>query len=756
MSDNLFTFGTFTVDIQPAKNTNVSQNNIITVNGDYNVPTGYTGFNSFKVNVDQEISNVDNDTTYSQENDAYELTSTAAVDIQPLSGKTGLSNVYVKPKNYNEYSSNNRLSLQTNGNGVIHIPQNYSGLGPIYYNVNVPSTPSPSSSTKNYITGFIHNGGVVGFESYQGWKTPYEIEDWDTGNSIYLVGLDFGSNYDTSQSPEKRFQLVYYYKDTTTGTVSIVLQDFYLSLEQGGGMMSVENTKKENTKANRGEGQNTDYDSYSQNSAYFKVNIQGSNSNLALYKYYIIDSNYITSLSLMLDNGNVFCNLGFPQSPNIGGETVKTNDKDYPEIYDDETGTSSIPEVDPSSSSDTTFYENSGLEFATPQPAPAEVIEATEIEYGYENSTGTQTQLENIQLPASAEYNNNNNMVLGKSWIDTENKELIIGTNVNDQVNLPRTYYKSGKMKYIKLDYMYINTGWVYVYVTFSDGVGNYTYRIRVSDIEDYTSPYPDYITNNNNQGRCFRIPLNNRVNYDDCVTDIENYVSKNQIFTFTYRKDTTWEHTYDYNAYYKSGSLGPCYLRYTGGYNVGNYAPFSGGTLLYNSDLNKLILTTGSKGSESQAQYYTSYSEPAGSGNSSLYIFDCEWSDWSNAWLPTVLYARDPYKQGPSGSDDPPAGSPVEMQFTFYNDEDRTSIKKQYTLSNNNAPSGVSTNETQSISSSNIYENWYNINIDYSQINQEIETIRQWLIPLFTDPYGYGPVNRESLVLFFKPLNMF
>ncbi len=56
MSNNLFTLGTFTIDIpQVVDNANVNSNNnnVIESNGNYPVPSGKTGWNSFSVNIPQ-------------------------------------------------------------------------------------------------------------------------------------------------------------------------------------------------------------------------------------------------------------------------------------------------------------------------------------------------------------------------------------------------------------------------------------------------------------------------------------------------------------------------------------------------------------------------------------------------------------------------------------------------------------------------------------------------------------------------------
>lgn len=77
-----------------------------------------------------------NDERYSTSSTAYQLTSTSAQNIPVGSGYSGLNNVYVKPKNYDLYTSSNRYSI-TNFDGYISIPSGYSGLGTVYYNVDV-------------------------------------------------------------------------------------------------------------------------------------------------------------------------------------------------------------------------------------------------------------------------------------------------------------------------------------------------------------------------------------------------------------------------------------------------------------------------------------------------------------------------------------------------------------------------------------------------------------------------------------------
>lgn len=71
-------------------------NNIITTrSGTFTIPSGYTGWNSFSIDVPSDVNN------------------------------------------YNGYTAANPLTLYNNGTGTITIPENYTGLGTVHYNVAV-------------------------------------------------------------------------------------------------------------------------------------------------------------------------------------------------------------------------------------------------------------------------------------------------------------------------------------------------------------------------------------------------------------------------------------------------------------------------------------------------------------------------------------------------------------------------------------------------------------------------------------------
>jgi len=196
-------------------NTINSQVEILSPNGltisNYNTVnnTNYIGFTSVKPK---------NDNTYSTSNTAYELTSTTAKNIPIGDNCSGLSNVYVKPKNYTSYSSNNRYSITSNGNGYISIPSNYSGLGTIYYNVNVKKldfiAPKNSIIFKIVNTSSGTDVGAVNINSFVKHKSS---SSFTAANPMYCFIYFDTSNNNRLISVE----LVEYYTVNTNVTVSI-------------------------------------------------------------------------------------------------------------------------------------------------------------------------------------------------------------------------------------------------------------------------------------------------------------------------------------------------------------------------------------------------------------------------------------------------------------------------------------------------------------------------------------------------------
>lgn len=187
------------------KNVVTNPVNITSVNGltisDYNSVnnTNYMGFTSV-VPV--------NDTTYSTSSTAFELTQTTAKNIPIGSNYSGLSNVYVKPKNYTSYNSSSRYSITSNGNGSISIPSNYSGLGTVYYNVNV--TKLDFKATKTSIIFKVVNSntgtdiGAVNINSFVKHTSAgsftaanpmYCFIHFDSSNSNKLVSVEMHEYY---------------------------------------------------------------------------------------------------------------------------------------------------------------------------------------------------------------------------------------------------------------------------------------------------------------------------------------------------------------------------------------------------------------------------------------------------------------------------------------------------------------------------------------------------------------------------------
>ncbi len=179
MSENLFTFGTFTVNVpQNVNNANVNQNNIITQNGNYPIPTGKTGFNAFSVQVpteNDEIDNADvNEENIITENGQYNVpldktgfnsfavsvpstqTITTEVDNADVNqnntivqngqfnvpnGKTGWNSFKVEvpySSSINNYQYTKQI-FNSNTTGTLPIPNGYTGLNEIEYEIQVPN-----------------------------------------------------------------------------------------------------------------------------------------------------------------------------------------------------------------------------------------------------------------------------------------------------------------------------------------------------------------------------------------------------------------------------------------------------------------------------------------------------------------------------------------------------------------------------------------------------------------------------------------
>ena len=178
MSDKLFTLGTFTVNIPKVDNANVNSNNnnVIESNGDFPIPQGKTGWNSFSVDVPSTTDNADvnsNNNNVIKSNGDFPIPqgktgwNAFSVDVPvPNIGPGGtrsftsnVSNYTIQPSwpydamtdlkiNINVPSINNYNLGTITKNGTYTVPVGYSGFATIYVNIN-PEDPNPAPGEDN-------------------------------------------------------------------------------------------------------------------------------------------------------------------------------------------------------------------------------------------------------------------------------------------------------------------------------------------------------------------------------------------------------------------------------------------------------------------------------------------------------------------------------------------------------------------------------------------------------------------------------